>query len=381
VNVLDLPKIFVKSTVPFTPWIYSTSVENGHEEDSAEVLVERKDGEVFGTAMVTGSDKLRYRIHTPFSEQRLSDIWKDRVIQNLELNKKLVKGDAFRAVFSEASWLPGLVIDVYGPYVVVELTVKWWEKFEKDIVDLLMNEGYSGVYVRRFMELTGQEVYGEIEPVVVEQYGVKFKVDILNSQKTGLFLDQRMNRIVAARLSKSLFGEGFTCLDVFSNTGGFGLYMLKEGAKHVTFVDSVKRVLEAARENVELNGFGLEKCSFEKINVVRSAEKLSQKSYDVVVLDPPAFAKKRGDLEAAKKAYLRVNIEGMKRVKRGGLLVTCSCSGVLSRFEFRKLISKALRKARRIGNILYEGRADMDHPSNPYIPETDYLKCLILRIF
>ncbi len=359
----------------YHPWVFKDEIEKIGNDDFAVAIY---NGRNVGYLVKCGSEKIPYRFI--YSEKNYEDwfeLFKEKFYQAYILRENL-EFEAKRIFFAEADGFSGIVIDKYKDLLSIQLTISFWLGKEEKLYAFFKEKlNINSIVFSYSMELEGKEplIFGEKFKVIIEEGKVKYNVDLLNGQKTGLFLDQRTNRITFGKWFEKLNLK--TCLDVFCNVGGFGLNALASGAKKVIFVDIVSRILEQAKKNVELNNF--EGAEFLKKNGLKIWDELDEK-FDAVVVDPPAFAKKKKDLKKALKAYMRINIEAIKKVKKGGILCTSSCSGAVSMQEFKNLIKKVITKSGREATLLYHGRADVDHPYNILIDETDYLKCLIFRV-
>ena len=374
-------------------WIFDNEiagVEGGFENGDI-VLVRDFDGYPMGRGFINLHSKIRVRVLTrdigqeidrAFLRERLEAAWNYR--------KKTVDTASCRIVFGEADFLPGITIDKYEDVLVVESLALGIDRMKTEIVgllkEILLKDGVAvrGVFERsdakeRLKE--GMErVKGFIgEPfdtiVPITENGVRYLVDVENGQKTGFFLDQKYNRLAIQRLS-----ENARVLDCFTHTGSFALNAAKGGAKEVTAVDASAPALEMAEKNAKLNGFS--QVRFLKADVMDflPEQEKAGESYDLVILDPPAFAKSRANVKNAKKGYREINKAGMKLVRKGGFLATCSCSRFMTRELFEEMLKEAAREAHvRIRQI--EARTQSpDHPILWGADESSYLKFYILQI-
>ncbi len=374
-------------------WIFDNEiagVEGGFENGDI-VLVRDFDGYPMGRGFINLHSKIRVRVLTrdigqeidrAFLRERLEAAWNYR--------KKTVDTASCRIVFGEADFLPGITIDKYEDVLVVESLALGIDRMKTEIVDLLKEILLKdGVAVRGVFERSDakerlkegmERVKGFIgEPfntiVPITENGVRYLVDVENGQKTGFFLDQKYNRLAIQRLAKNA-----RVLDCFTHTGSFALNAAKGGAKEVTAVDASAPALEMAEKNAKLNGFS--QVRFLKADVMDflPEQEKAGESYDLVILDPPAFAKSRANVKNAKKGYREINKAGMKLVKKGGFLATCSCSRFMTRELFEEMLKEAAREAHvRIRQI--EARTQSpDHPILWGADESSYLKFYILQI-
>ena len=374
-------------------WIFDNEiagVEGGFENGDI-VLVRDFDGYPMGRGFINLHSKIRVRMLTrdigqeidrAFLRERLEAAWNYRT--------KTVDTASCRIVFGEADFLPGITIDKYEDVLVVESLALGIDRMKTEIVDLLKEILLKdGVAVRGVFERSDakerlkegmERVKGFIgEPfntiVPITENGVRYLVDVENGQKTGFFLDQKYNRLAIQRLAKDV-----RVLDCFTHTGSFALNAAKGGAKEVTAVDASAPALEMAEKNAKLNGFS--QVRFLKADVMDflPEQEKAGESYDLVILDPPAFAKSRANVKNAKKGYREINKAGMKLVRKGGFLATCSCSRFMTRELFEEMLKEAAREAHvRIRQI--EARTQSpDHPILWGADESSYLKFYILQI-
>lgn len=293
-----------------------------------------------------------------------------------------------RLVFSESDGLSGLIVDWYGGFLLVQFTSLAVYQFRDAIVATLQTLLQPrGIWMRTekgMREAEGLEnvdglIAGEAppRPLFIKEGDVHFGVDVQEGQKTGCYLDQRSNRKAAARYTKDAH-----VLDAFCFSGGFGITAVKSGeARQVTAIDSSESALEMATANAELNGVA-DRCEFRKADVRQELESLveQEKTFDVVILDPPKMARTRGGIQRAIKGYNRFNQLGVTVLKPGGILVTCSCSGHVTRADFIGMIAEVARQTKRDIQILEQHGQPSDHPISANCPETEYLKMFICRV-
>lgn len=306
--------------------------------------------------------------------------------QAVQLRQRVCRqAEAARLVNGESDNLPGLVVDRYGPGLVIQVSTLGMEKLKERILDLL-KEILKPVFIyeKSLIPSRKEEGLSEFEglldgkleePVVVEENGLKFNVYLTESQKTGFFLDQREMRQLVRSLAR-----GLKVLDGFCYTGGFSVAALKGGARRVDLVDYSKRALETAQDNLRLNGFSDD--SFRLINrdMFEFLEETKQFDYGLVILDPPAFARKKADEKQAVRAYRELNRQAMSRMEPGSFLLTFSCSYYVDSQTFQKTIFQAALEAGREARIIQRHRQALDHPVSIFHPESDYLKGLLLYI-
>jgi 23S rRNA (cytosine1962-C5)-methyltransferase len=303
----------------------------------------------------------------------------------LALRERLFDGPYYRLVYGEADQLPGLVIDRYGDVCVVQCTTAGMEAVRDQVVEALHKVLQpAGILLRAdsaVRQLEGLELYqdsvGQVpEQVRVEEQGLQFAVSLSQGQKTGWFYDQRMNR---ARLRDYVSGK--RVLDVFSYVGAWGVQAAAAGAGSVLCVDTSAQAVDQIHANAAANGLGervatLQGDAFEALAQLRA----EREKFDVVVLDPPAFIKRRKDSKAGEQAYHRLNRLGMQLLARDGILVSSSCSQHLAEAELQKILLQSARHLDRSMQVLERGHQAPDHPLHPAIPETAYLKAFFCRV-
>jgi 23S rRNA (cytosine1962-C5)-methyltransferase len=309
----------------------------------------------------------------------------ERISAAIAYREKLVSNaDAYRVVFSEGDLLPGLIVDRYNDVLSVQILTQAMDAqpVRDAIAETLVAElKPAGIVervdprIRELEKLPPRQsglLWGEKNSTVFEMNGVRFQYDGLAGQKTGAFLDQRENYAAAARYAH---GEA---LDVFCYQGGFALHLAKP-CSSVTGVDSSRPALETAEKNAALNGRELEWIEANAFDLLKDYS-AAGRQYDTMVLDPPAFAKTKRDLDKALRGYKELNLRAIKMLRDGGVLVTCSCSHHVSAAEFLEVVADAARDARKSLRLLENRGQSKDHPIALNIPETAYLKCFILLL-
>ncbi len=317
-----------------------------------------------------------------FKEETVEGAIQDRIQQAFSLRNRVVTStNAYRLIHAEGDGLPGLIIDVYGEVVVIQISSKGIENYKNFIVDILVELLHpkaiyekSTSFLRKKGGLDPSQglLWGQKTPEFqVEENGVKFHIDLMQSQKTGLFLDQREMRLFVSRISK-----GKRVLNCFAYSGGFSLFALKGGAISVDSVEISEKACRMLQRNLEINGYTSNILCEDAFEFLKNKEL----PYDLILLDPPAFVKKRGDLENAKRAYRQINYFALKKMPLHSVLLTSSCSYHLSEEAFGQLIFQAALMAGREVKILSRHLAAHDHPVSIYHPESTYLKSLILFV-
>jgi len=306
-----------------------------------------------------------------------------RLRRALDLRQRFFQDDAYRWVFGESDDLPGLVIDRYGDVCVVESFSAGVDRLLPLVVEALESiQPWKAIVLRndasaRRLEHLPSEIRvltGTVDtPHWFTSDGLDWAADLLQGQKTGFFFDQRLNRTAVASLAK-----GRSVLDVFCHTGGFGLLSAKAGASRVVGVDSSAPALALAQLTAEKNGL-TPLCTWENADAFEHLLTHSE-TFGLVVVDPPRLAVSKNNLSDALKAYLRLNTLALRRVSGGGFLASASCSGHVTREEFRQVLSRAAHESGRKVKIVFQGGQGPDHPIRPSMPETDYLKFALMHV-
>lgn len=375
----------------FHPWVFSGAiahVDDGVDEGEV-VNVFSSDGRFIAVGHYQiGSISVRV---LSFDDCDIdSEFWSASLKGALEMRIALgladsSAGDTYRLVHGEGDFLPGLVIDVYGKTAVMQAHSVGMHMMRNDIARELMavmggridNIYYKSETTLPFKAELGQEdgfiCGGSADNVAVEN-GLKFYVDWLKGQKTGFFIDQRDNRSLLEHYS-----AGRNVLNMFCYTGGFSVYAMRGGAASVHSVDSSAKAIEITEKNVELNFPSHERHAAYCEDAFKYLDKVADK-YNLIILDPPAFAKHRGALHNALKGYTRLNAKALEKIQPGGILFTFSCSQVVTKDNFRNAVFTAATVARRKVRILHQLHQPADHPINIYHPEGEYLKGLVLYV-
>ena len=375
-------------------WVYDNEIAQtrGSFEDGDIISVEDFDGYFMGYGYINRKSKITIRLLSRHREVPVTPAFlTQRVRSAWEYRKKVIDTSSCRLLFGEADFLPGLTVDKYEDILVVESLALGIDRLKGYIlaalVTVLAEDGIAvrGIYERsdaKVRELEGmpREKGFLTAPfdtkIQITENGVRYIVDVENGQKTGFFLDQKDNRRAIHRLC-----GGAKVLDCFTHTGSFALNAAIAGASSVVAVDASDLAVEQAEENARLNGLE-DRVSFLCRDVFALLPELIEKGeqYDVVILDPPAFTKSRNSIKAAARGYREINLRGMKLVKNGGFLVTCSCSHFMDPELFRKTIGEAARDAhRRLRQIEFRTQAP-DHPILWSSDESYYLKFYIFQV-
>jgi len=375
------------------PWVLAKSLLPVADvpPDGAVVDVVTPQQRWIARGIYNGRSHLRVRLYSWRRGEALDTaFWHERLRAAVELRHALGYDDpdgAARLVFSEGDGLSGLIVDRYGPYLVVQIAALAMDLRRETLLELLaQTTGVRGIVVRtdrKIAQAEGMEprdgwAWGQRpeDEVVIREHGVSYRLDLGEGQKTGYYLDQRENRRVAAG-----YFAGRRVLDMCCYLGGFTLCAAKLGAaREVLGVDASERVVAQARRNAAENG--LSNVRFETGEAFETLEDLRQggQRFGGVILDPPRFAGSKGSIDQALRAYHRLNRLGVELLEPGGILVTCSCSGRVSQDEFRHMLHGVSQKTHREIQVLEQRGAAADHPVRLSCPETEYLKCFICRV-
>ena len=380
-----------ESLLRFHPWVFSGAIlrmDEGIEEgDFVRVLAENGGFIAVGHYQI-GSISVRVlsfrdiQIDEEFWTNRLASALKMRISIGIADNPQ---NNTYRLVHGEGDNLPGLVIDCYGKTAVMQAHSVGIHVCRKDIANALMNVMgsrienvfYKSETTLPFKAELGQEngfIIGGSDDNTALENGLKFHVDWLRGQKTGFFVDQRENRSLLEQ-----YARGKRVLNMFCYTGGFSFYAMRGGAELVHSVDSSGKAIELTRANVELNFPGDTRHEAYCEDAFKFLEKAGNQ-YDLIILDPPAFAKHRGALHNALKGYTRLNRAALEKIQKGGILFTFSCSQVVTKDNFRNAVFTAAAQSGRKVRILHQLHQPADHPINIYHPEGEYLKGLVLYV-
>lgn len=377
----------------FHPWVFSGAIESAAEELQAgdTVTVTDFQGNVLGTGFCE-SDSIAVKILC--FENRKIDEWffLDRITKAFEARKSMglidnLDTNCYRLIHSEGDGLAGLIIDVYNHTAVVQAQTEGMALHLKEIVralKLLPDLKLEAIYNKssEAMQRMGKEdviedgyLFGEKVDEFVLENGSKFHIDWEKGQKTGFFLDQRDNRDLVRQLAK-----GKTVLNAFGYTGGFSVTAMNGGAKKVVTVDVSRKAVTAAEDNLALNGFSKEDNPCVVADMKDYLKNMDQGAFDLIILDPPAFAKRHQDKHKGLTGYRYINAEAIRKIAKGGILFTFSCSQAIDKAAFQSVVTAAAIEAKRNVRILYQLSQPTDHPINIFHPEGAYLKGLVLLV-
>ena len=375
----------------FHPWIFSGAILRS-DDDIAEGDIVRVLS-ANGTFLAVGHyqiGSIAVRVLSFRDIEIDDDFWTSRLQSALDVRISLGVADSqenntFRLVHGEGDNLPGLVVDCYGRTAVMQAHSVGMHEYRTDICKALVkvlgnridNVYYKSETTLPYKAELGQQngfIYGGSDEDTTKENGLLFHVDWLKGQKTGFFVDQRDNRSLLEKYSK-----GKSVLNMFCYTGGFSVYAMRGGAQLVHSVDSSAKAIELTNANIELNFAGDRRHEAFCEDAFKFLD-ANEGKYDLIILDPPAFAKHRAALHNALKGYTRLNVKGFEKIKPGGILFTFSCSQVVTKDNFRNAVFTAAAQAGRKVRILHQLHQPADHPVNIYHPEGEYLKGLVLYV-
>ena len=378
-----------ESLLRFHPWIFSGAIhhiDNGIEEGDIVKVADAQGAFVAVGHYQQGSICVRV---LSFSDVAIdATFWEERLRSALRLRQALQladnpNGDAYRLVHGEGDSLPGLIVDIYGATAVMQAHSIGMHNSRHDIAAALLkvmdgrtqNVYYKSETTLPFMAPADGFIVGNSSDDTATENGLKFHVDWLKGQKTGFFVDQRENRALLEH-----YAQGRKVLNMFCYTGGFSFYAMRGGAQLVHSVDSSAKAIELTKANVALNFPGDKRHEAFCEDAFRFLDGQEQGAYNLIILDPPAFAKHRAALHNALKGYTRLNMKAFEKIQPGGILFTFSCSQVVTKDHFRNAVFTAAAQARRNVRILHQLHQPADHPVNIFHPEGEYLKGLVVYV-
>ncbi len=373
------------------PWVFSGAVKELPNAQNGDIVALRDNHhQLLGYGFFSPQSQIVCRLFSLTNQEidfSQPHFWHHKIREAFQLRQRHVlnaQTDAYRLLHAEGDFLPGIIADVYGDLAVVQILIRGTENISRHLISGLQEMGIRYIYLKNkhnpgFREEVVLEngflTRDQTETIkVILENGLKFRVDAEKGQKTGFFLDQRDNRALL-----KTFSAGKSVLNTFSYTGGFSVYALAGGASLVHSVDISKEAIRVGDENVALNfGHNAPHQSFAEdcFDFLRR----SPDAYDIIVLDPPAFAKNAKSVPNASRGYKDLNLTAFKKIKPGGILFTFSCSQNIDRDLFRKIVFGAAADARRDVRILHQLTQPADHPVNIFHPEGEYLKGLVLYV-
>lgn len=393
VNRAILQKGRERSLLRKHPWVFSGAIKSieGNPRPGETIDVFSSEGQFLGRGAFSPASQIRIRIWT-FDEQEIIDahFFKKQILASIALRESLKipeQTNAYRLVSSESDGLPGLIIDRYNDVIVCQFLSAGAEFWKETIIDALKTlPGVKSIFERSDVDIRKKEglqlasglLWGENFPLLVDIYehNLKFLVDIRKGHKTGFYLDQRSNRELVRSVS-----VGAEVLNCFAYTGGFGLAALQGGAEHVTNVEDVAGLIQLITNNVQLNQLDERRCENVKANAFQLLRQFESEGrfFDLIILDPPKFVESQNQLVRASRGYKDINRLALKLLKPDGWLLTFSCSGLMKMELFQKIIADAAIDAGKDVQILQWLGQSPDHPVKLHIPESLYLKGLLVR--
>jgi len=382
-----------KAALQRHPWVFSGALEKikGKPEDGDVVKVFAFDNEFLAYGYFNSNSRVAVRLLEWDENQAIDKNWYENRLKQAVASRQFILSEqtnTCRLVFSEADFLPGLIVDKYADFLSLQILSSGIEKVKNDIVEILKAElNPKGIFDKSDATARGHEglpvenglLWGENPPefLEVKENGIAYNINIAEGQKSGFYCDQRDNRRILASYTK-----GKKVLDCFSYSGGFSLNSLANEAKSITSVDSSALAIDTLKQNVELNNFDAKKVTAiqSDVNKQLRAFKESGELFDVIVLDPPKYAPSRSALDRAARAYKDLNRLGMLLLEKGGLLATFSCSGAVDIETFKQIVAWAALDAGKEVQIIKQFCQPEDHPVRISFSEGEYLKGLLLRV-
>lgn len=371
------------------PWIFSGGLERKPKANEGDIVeVRSHQNDILGYGFYSEKSQISCRMFDwgkKSSEFEKADYWAEKIKQALALRKSILPSgtDAFRLLHAEGDFLPGIIADVYANVVVVQILVRGIEQRKELIIEAFLRNGFENLYLKtksnsqnieELSSTSGWLAGSGVGKVIAKENDLLFNVDFAGGQKTGFFIDQRENRNLLRTYSKDK-----KVLNTFCYTGGFSVFALSGGATEVHSVDISAEAVRLAEENVELNFPSANHKGF-TVDCFDYLKDMPENEYDIIILDPPAFAKNARAVDNAARGYKQINMRAFKKIKPGGLLFTFSCSQNISKDLFQKIIFGAAADVGRNVRIIHQLHQPADHPVNIYHPEGEYLKGLVLWV-
>jgi 23S rRNA (cytosine1962-C5)-methyltransferase len=387
--ILQLNPKRERSVIHRHPWIFSGAVAKMPKAEEGDIVEVRNHGNTilgYGFYSVKSQISCRMFEWDKGHDFETEDYWFNKIQNALALRKEQIISpdtNAYRLIHAEGDFLPGIIVDVFNDVAVVQLLIKGTENKKELLFSALKRSWFQNIYtkaktsfiVKEDIETSSGWASGETNsPAIIKEHNVKFKVDFISGQKTGFFLDQRDNRQLVQTYSKNK-----TVLNAFSYTGGFSVYALAGGAAEVHSLDISEDAVKGAEENVRLNFPDANHKAIVK-DCFEYLKEMPDNFYDLIILDPPAFAKNARAIDKAARGYKQINLSAFRKIKPEGLLFTFSCSQNISKDLFQKIIFGAAADAKRNVRIIHQLHQPADHPINIYHPEGEYLKGLVLWV-
>jgi len=386
-----MEKIFIKPLKRHgSLWIYQNEILSDIAHINAGSLVkvfEDKTNKIIGTGYINPQSVIAVRLFSFGDEQINKNFLRERIQKSYKYREDFLGlKESYRLIFSESDFLPGLIVDKYGKCLVIQILTAGMERLKDLIIEILdellapeiiILKNDSQARIKEGLKIEKKVIKGSFDKLLLTvENNSYFYFDPLHGQKTGFFLDQRENRLYLKSLINS--GKG---LDLFCYVGAWSIHLAKRGA-NVKGIDSSDKAIEIAQQNAMLNNVQ-DRCKFIKSDVFDYLrwEAKKGKKYNFIVVDPPAFVKSRQEKKDAIEGYVNLNRMALKLLRKNGILATSSCSQHISEAEFTEIIKESFKASNRTGILLYKGTQSKDHPIILTMPETAYLKCLILRVF
>jgi 23S rRNA (cytosine1962-C5)-methyltransferase len=403
-DTMTLPRLYLKQgrekpVINGHPWIFSGGIKGteGNPQAGDIIDIRAHDGRFLARGYWNAASQIQARILTWEDEPITDEWWRRKLQQAVDSRASYNKqsGIGYRLIHAESDYLPGLIVDRYDRYLVLQALTLGIDRRKHLIADILSTQlDIDGIYERSDADsrkkeglgLRNAHIWGKEPPeniVITEANGVKLNVDVYNGHKTGYYLDQTANRAKLTDLIRTELGGKAHVLNLFSYTGGFGLHALALPDVRVTNVDASLDALELAESNIALNGFNADRAEHIQADVFDYLRDMADagEMVDVVVLDPPKFAHSKNQVDSAARGYKDINLNALALVKSGGYMMTYSCSGAISADLFQKIVFGALVDSGRQAQIVGRLTASEDHPIALTFPEGDYLKGLLLRVY
>ena len=370
-------------------WIFSNEIKTFSDKIQTGEIVQCYDSSnnFIGIGFYNPHSLIAFRLVSRKDEIVDTKFWEEKIKNAFELRKQLYPNlNSYRVVYGESDDISGFILDKYEDYCVAQFVSAGTDKYKHDILEAVQNiinpKGImirNDSHLRKLENLNGEnEIYSGNIPdnIIITENDIKYYVNIKSGQKTGFFFDQRDNRLLFQKYCK-----GKKVLDCFTHTGSFGLNALKAGAKEVLFVDSSKPSLEIAAKNYELNGYKNFNAFVADAQEYICSSQAQAENFEVVNIDPPGLIKSKKDFFAGYKHYAKLNEQAIKLLKNGGIFATSSCSHHLSMTDFKKMLQEAVAKANKKAIYLELTTQAKDHPILVSMPETQYLKFAVLKIY
>ncbi len=386
---MNLPRLYIKEDKEKALynkhlWIFSGAIgRTDPVEEGNIVQIHDANGQLAGYGFYVNGPSIKVKIfeHTNRQIDVLGyEYWRQKIFNAFKIRKNLFNiTNAYRLIYAEGDFFPGLIIDVYDKIAVIQTYNRAIDHIFDHIKNSLYDLGYEHIYVKKTAQGSNIQLGWIDKPtdsqIIITEYGIKFLIDIEQGQKTGFYLDQRYNRKLVELYSRDKY-----VLNLFSYTGGFSLYALYAGAKLVHSVDQSQSAIQLAKQNVLLNHFDDQRHETFTQDCFDFVDNSPNNFYDLIIVDPPAFAKSKKSIPNALRGYKEINKKVFKKIKPGGIVFTFSCSQRVEPMLFRKTIFSAAAETGRKIRIIHQLTQDIDHPINIFHPETEYLKGLALYV-